>query len=72
MLVERIKINNYSKEVGEKILRAWGSYKELFGLETDVIKKLKDEGKSAVEITASLEARRNDIKTLWPDLKKTA
>ena len=70
--MERKKINNYSKEVAEKILRAWSTYKELFGLETDVIKRLESEGKPRDEIIAFREKRSNEIRTLWPDLKKEA
>jgi hypothetical protein len=68
--VEKITSYNYPKELGKKIIQSWKNYKDLFGLETEVIKHLKDEGKSPDEITRLLEKRRQDIRSFWPDLKK--
>lgn len=68
--MERPYSHGLSKEVLNKIVTKWDEYRSLFGLEADLYLKYKTEGINEEEINSRLETRKNDVDTIWPELRK--
>ncbi len=63
--METSQYRNFPKEVAAKILPKWKEYRELFGFEADIAKKLESEGLSSSDIEKALLDRRQLIDGLW-------